>query len=523
MKDKIKIIFVPTILALLALILGYTFLNWFLFIKLELFGLREIITNFGLPAILTGLTAWILLRPRFKMLALESQKGNWRDFYSFILWIILTIPLMIAQEYIITASGKLTELNSINDIHTAEPTRYYTVKNYYIHKKAISIHSAFEVTGKHNDNFHMYIYVAVPMLAKQADTTSTECSAWLGLQYHENISNRLKPSEKERRYQEFAAKSQRDFEKEDVSRFVYLDRIGNSDKKQGLLEAIKKNRQFNGDQIILVPVSEPFEARNGNKLAWIFGSSLVGLSVWLVMLLIPKINEFQLKRIKKGAPDKEAREEMNDFIELLKPREGYFITPILIYINIGIYILMVLSGLGFISFKTVDLLNWGANYGPLTKGGDWWRLLTNVFLHGGLMHVLMNTFGLLFVGVFIEPLLGKAKFIMVYLLTGILASVASIAWYEATVSIGASGAIFGLYGLFLAFMLTKIFPPAFSKAFLVSTLVFVGYNLLFGLLGGIDNAAHIGGLLSGFVIGLLLYPQIKKRAVNESAEPEMLG
>src|SRR4051812_2148494 len=105
MKDKIRIIFIPSLLALLGLIVIYTFLHWILFIKLELFGLKEIITNFGIPAILTGLVALILVRPKLKILKLKVKRGDWKDFYTFILWILLSVPLIIAQEYIVTASG----------------------------------------------------------------------------------------------------------------------------------------------------------------------------------------------------------------------------------------------------------------------------------------------------------------------------------------------------------------------------------------------------------------------------------
>lgn len=233
------------------------------------------------------------------------------------------------------------------------------------------------------------------------------------------------------------------------------------------------------------------------------------------MIFIPKIDEKQLKRIKAGKPDKEAQEDLKDFIDFLKPKEDYFITPILIYANIGLFLMMTISGLGFISFKGQDLLEWGANYGPMTKDGEWWRLFTSTFLHGGLMHLLANMYGLLFVGIFLEPLLGRTKYLVAYLLTGLLASIASIWWYDATVSVGASGAIFGLYGVFLAFLLTKIFPPDFAKSFLISTAVFVGFNLLMGLTGGIDNAAHIGGLLSGFVFGIILSPILKRQIENE--------
>jgi rhomboid protease GluP len=409
-------------------------------------------------------------------------------------------------------------LNSINEINGVGQTKFYALKNYYIDKKAIGFHTAFDVSGKHNESLNMHIYIALPIFEKEEDTAKSECLAWLGVEYKETISNRLESDEKEKLYQEFAAKSQNDFSRKRVSKFVYLDRIGNSDEREGWIEATKNNEFLKGSKTILVPVTEPFEARNGNKLAWIFGSSLIGLSAWLIMLLIPKIDEHELNRIKKGKPDKAAQKEIKDFFEALKPREGYFVTPILIYLNISIYVLMVVSGLGFISFKGQDLLNLGANYGPLTKGGDWWRLLTSTFLHSGLMHVLANMYGLFFVGIFLEPLLGRTKFLAIYMLTGLLGSIASIWWYDATVSVGASGAIFGLYGAFLAVMLTRVFPVEFGKAFLLSTLVFVGFNLLMGFAGGIDNAGHIGGLLSGFVAGLALYPSFKKEMINEESE-----
>jgi len=518
MKDKINLLFKPFILTLIGLTVGYTFLHWILFIQLDLFQLKEIITNFGIPIVLTGLAAWFLLRPRFKILNLEAKRGSWRDFYSFIMWIALTIPVIIAQEYVVSATGKLTELNSINEISKHGLTKYYSLKNYYIDKNAIGVHSAFDVSGKHNESFNMHIYTTLPIFEKVSDTNNVEPAAWLGIEYRETINNRLEQNEKEEKYQAFANESQKDFDSKNVSEFVYLDRLSHSDKREGFIESIKANKKYKSNDIVLEAVNEPFDARNGNKLAWIFGSSLIASIIWLIMLLIPKIDEQHLNRIKEGKPDKEAQEELQDFIDFLKPKEGYFITPILIYANIGIYIIMAVIGLGFISFKGQDLLQWGANYGPLTKGGEWWRLLTSTFLHGGLMHLLANMYGLLFVGIFLEPLLGRAKYLTAYILTGILASVASIWWYDATISVGASGAIFGLYGIFLALLLTKIFPPDFAKTFLISTAVFVGFNLLMGLTGGIDNAAHIGGLLSGFIVGLILYPTIKKQTENETTE-----
>jgi membrane associated rhomboid family serine protease len=228
------------------------------------------------------------------------------------------------------------------------------------------------------------------------------------------------------------------------------------------------------------------------------------------MICIPAFDETALAKFESGTVERpgNAKEELRFYL----PREGFFITPIIIYLNILVFILMVFSGLGFISFNAGDLIPWGANYRPLTTNGEWWRLVTSTFLHGGIMHLLANMYGLLFVGIFLEPRLGKTKYAIIYLVTGILASITSLWWHKATVSVGASGAIFGLYGVFLALLATRIFPKAFSKAMLVSTLIFIGYNLLMGFAGGIDNAAHMGGLISGFIIGLGLAPQLKRDA-----------
>lgn len=233
------------------------------------------------------------------------------------------------------------------------------------------------------------------------------------------------------------------------------------------------------------------------------------------MIAQPGLNQKQLKRIKQGKPDKGAQRETREFIEFLKPKTGFFFTPILTYLNVGIYLLMVILGYGFFNFEADDLIDWGANYGPLTKDGEWWRLLTSTMLHGGFMHIIANGVGLLFVGIFLEPILGKIRFLLVYLSAGILGSLASIWWYDATVSVGASGAVFGLYGIFLALMLTKVTPAGLGKTLLVSTSIFILFNLLMGLTGGIDNAAHIGGLVTGFLLGLLFYPSLKGKFDEE--------
>jgi rhomboid protease GluP len=203
--------------------------------------------------------------------------------------------------------------------------------------------------------------------------------------------------------------------------------------------------------------------------------------------------------------------KLTGFSSVFKPVDGYFITPILMILNILVFGLMVLAGVHFMMPEGQDLMNWGANFRPLTLEGQPWRLFTSIFLHIGVIHLLMNLYALLYIGVLLEPYLGKIRFLAAYFISGIAASVASLWWNELTISAGASGAIFGLYGVFLALLSTNLLDRSARKSLMVSIAVFVGYNLLNGLKpdSGIDNAAHIGGLLSGFVIGYAYVPGLK--------------
>lgn len=202
-------------------------------------------------------------------------------------------------------------------------------------------------------------------------------------------------------------------------------------------------------------------------------------------------------------------------MNLFLPHRGYWLTPVIIYLNAAIFVLTVLYTGSLLSFDPRALVMLGANYGPWTVDGQWWRLLSSTFLHAGLLHLVFNMIVLANIGIFLEPLLGRLSFAVVYLLTGLLASLTSLWFNVAAVSVGASGAIFGLYGFFLALLTTSLFKPEFRKLFLRNTLGFVVINVAIGfMIGPIDNAAHLGGLASGFVLGYLWLPVIRKRALS---------
>jgi rhomboid protease GluP len=185
------------------------------------------------------------------------------------------------------------------------------------------------------------------------------------------------------------------------------------------------------------------------------------------------------------------------------------VTQAIFGINVAVFLGMVLSigGAMLSNPPGQALVDWGANFGPLTVSGQWWRLLTCVFLHGSLLHIAFNMWCLWDLGRLAESVYGHWTFAVVYLITGIGSSLASIAWNPGVLSVGASGAIFGIAGALIASFYLGEFslPRAALSGMLRSILVFVGYNLFFGaVIARTDNAAHIGGLVMGLILGALI-------------------
>jgi len=200
--------------------------------------------------------------------------------------------------------------------------------------------------------------------------------------------------------------------------------------------------------------------------------------------------------------------EVADFhqrLDRLSPRAA--VTPLLVAVNVAVFIAMCVAGVGIFEPDGRAVVGWGSNFGPATMGGQWWRLFTSMFLHFGVIHLAFNMWALYQSGRTIERLYGSFRFALLYLFAGLAGSMTSLLWNPQVNSAGASGAIFGIFGGLLAFVINPRngVPAAVMQEQRNSTLIFTAYSLFYGFAhSGIDNAAHIGGLVGGFLIGLLL-------------------
>jgi rhomboid protease GluP len=186
----------------------------------------------------------------------------------------------------------------------------------------------------------------------------------------------------------------------------------------------------------------------------------------------------------------------------------YTITIALIAINVLVFGAMVATGVSFTEPTPLDALNWGADFGPLTLGApQYWRMLTSTFVHFGIIHIAFNMYVLYQIGPFIEIVFGRARYLVIYFVAGLAGSVASLWMHPNSVGAGASGAIFGLYGAVFGFLLIRrhVLNPAAVNSIGKSAGIFVLYNIVYGTMSRTtDLSAHFGGLVAGFLIGMLL-------------------
>jgi len=227
----------------------------------------------------------------------------------------------------------------------------------------------------------------------------------------------------------------------------------------------------------------------------------------LVRALLAAIRHLKYTAIQRR-PTREA------FHDALRARTRWvLVTPALVALNATIFTFM-LFGPGALS-DPETLVGWGGNFGPRTTNGEWWRLVTTMFVHSGMLHLLANIAGLVQLGLILERLVGHLTFAAVYVAAGVFASLVSLSAAPVAVSVGAAGAIFGIYGLLLASSIwgmlhrsTVTIPLRAMKRLGPAAAVFILYSVA---TDGIESRAALAGLVTGCVAGLVLARGVSDR------------
>jgi membrane associated rhomboid family serine protease len=226
-------------------------------------------------------------------------------------------------------------------------------------------------------------------------------------------------------------------------------------------------------------------------------------------------------RNKAEAAIRNAREEVTrvppeceTFVQELRARTHFVVaTPAILALNIAIFICMCF-GTGALS-DPATLIAWGGNVGPHTTNGEWWRLITSLFVHAGALRLLANVIGLVSVGFMLERLVGPVAFVVTYAAAGVMAGIAELSAHPIAVNAGASGAIFGVYGLLAASAMWGFYrrspvtiPLAAMKGLVPGAFVFLAVDVL---THGLHSDGRFAGFVAGFIAGAILATGIADR------------
>lgn len=192
---------------------------------------------------------------------------------------------------------------------------------------------------------------------------------------------------------------------------------------------------------------------------------------------------------------------------MLADIKRYKLTYGIIILNILVYVFSALKSQSIIDMNLEVLVDMGALFGPFTVlGNEWWRLFSAMFLHGGMTHLLMNMFSLYLIGRGAEMYFDTKSYVSIYLFAGLIGGLVSLYMHPNSVGVGASGAIFGVFGALAGFFLAhKEQIATQTKAFMKDFAIIIGINLVIGFsIESVDVSAHLGGLVVGFIGGYLI-------------------
>jgi rhomboid protease GluP len=193
---------------------------------------------------------------------------------------------------------------------------------------------------------------------------------------------------------------------------------------------------------------------------------------------------------------------------LFRATPRLWVTLALVLANVAVFAVQVLGfGISPMMPEGMDLLRWGAAYGPRVVHGEPWRLLTSMFLHAGLIHIGSNMYVLWLGGRLTERMFGNVSYLVIYVVSGLAGAITAIAFGSAGPLVGASGAVFGVFGALGGYLLVqrKNVPPDFLRSMRGQLVQFVLINTVISLaIPQISGWAHAGGFLMGFVVGMLV-------------------
>ena len=548
MQDKIykwRYILFPFLTGSLLLVGGYAAVR----LLADRYGHSEYMTRemweLWLPMLLAALVPWASMRGRFRLLGVSAGKkrgyrtssewaklgkeGRRREFLYWAAAIPLAVAMIGSQKYITSQNRRLIEVESIAAIGRPRPDDCFRVApGYRVETRHAGVLWTNRTIPKRygSDELELVVYCAVPMEDGGALSARlipvpgqphqfqvlpfSGYTYWIAKRYTRRVKDRSREGI-DRESRQLSEQIEADLTSGAFGRFDHLRAQPYSQERRSMLRAIENApARAAAEPVILIPETTPFR-KTASGLWWAAGSlALAFVLVAAVVFSAPPIPEKRLAVFIARA--------RRPWRERIDPRNGisrlksswWPATVGLIALNAAAFVVTLFAGIDPFTPTPHDLFDLGgATNRSIVEQSEGWRIFTAMFLHAGIFHLAPNMLTLFLTGGTVETAMGRWKYLSIYFASGIGAALLSIAFVPPTVvQIGASGAIFGVMGAMLSVYVRE---PKKHKDYLLIFLLTGGISLLMGLLPGINNYAHLGGLLTGFVLGLLVYRPARRR------------
>lgn len=481
-KIKLKQVFFPYLGLSILTILLFGALRWLFDIYLDVLPLKEGYWNFGIPLLLSISVVSIWMWPRYELLTLKWVERSSSGYFFITMVLALVIPLVLSQNYLSKAAYEVIEVNSLNDIRHYPKQKYFRVNDFEPLKlESVSYIETQVVSGRYFDStLHIDYYIATPFIAAE--------NIWLGSSYHTKYDNRADQSIKDSQYSAFINDSRHKYEAKDLSNISYFKKLKSSNSRNAYLHTISTaNRQSNLPHLVLMPETGLLTDSLGRDFVWGFGSFFIGMVLCLLLVLAAEFDSQEKKgtqkhiqkqkSVKKRAPVSDLSKSLVVWFRSNKERPA---TLVLILTCIGTFILTLFMGMDIIDPLSRQVNSVGGLTMDALKAGKYWRVVTSLFVHVGIMHLVMSLGMLFATGYILEKLLGPIRFTIAFFICGIFANVLGVLYFDMDMA-GVWGATFGLFGIAIPLVAFKIFNKKYRELFggTIAAILIITLNSMF--------------------------------------------
>lgn len=504
---KIRHILPRCIVVMLVTALVYGFLRWFVTFYLKIGYIKEEAWEFFLP-VLIGITIfWILLSKPFRIIReCPNNNSGWRTYLTVFTIIPFCIILGLSQNYVVHCFSSQQSVENVSQIKHNETDTYYYVNEFAVDKTWMGYHiDNRTIPKRYSSDLQLSAYVVYPFIGCE--------NRWYGIKYSKKIE-RHNEDYVNMEYQSFLNDCNTKIDTYDFNAVHSFERVVASDDMDGFIRAIKES----GDKVdtktlvVLFPTEKAFESKSQMQLAWILLTIVIWLTLITTLLVFAQLNE---QLVTKQLTLRKDLKNDSFFVDLVNaaiiPRRDNWLLALILNSILIYYLVMVIGGVNPMSPSSIELFEWGALRSNAIEQGDWWRVVTSLFMHSDVKHLLLNLTNFGFGVFFLNCLITPNKTAIIFLVSGLIANFTAASLFPG-VYVGASGGIMGVMGAVLSIYLfyRKTVQP--EGLWLIS--IITGITLVVGITAGISNTAHITGLIIGAVVGPLIFYFQRKNNYN---------